>query len=847
MKKINLFALTIVAMLFSFATFAQNTVTGVVVDGKTSESLPGASVTVKGTTAGTITNFEGKFSFTTKVSGKQTLLVSFIGYAPTEVEVNINGTLDAGTVKLLADEIGLDEVNIIASVAIDRKTPVAVSKIDPMMIEEKLGTQEFPEILKSTPSVYATRQGGGYGDARINMRGFDSRNIAVMVNGVPVNDMENGWVYWSNWAGLADVTRSMQVQRGLGASKVAVPSIGGTINILTKTTDIKKGGNVFYTIGNDGYEKKGFMLSTGLTEKGWAATASASMTTGNGYVDGTEFEAYAYYVNLSKQINDKHRVSLSVVGAPQWHGQRSSSMSIEKMYSEGIKYNPDWGYKNGEVTYLRKNFYHKPQAIFNHFWSITDKTSLSTALYASMGVGGGTGGYGADGGKFYTYMREGQIDFDRIVDENVARGDLGSSAILRASNNEHQWYGMLTNLRHEFDMGLTLSGGLDLRYYKGEHYRDVLDLLGGDFYIDNKDANDPQKVVREGDIIAYHNDGLVGWAGTFAQVEYTTGNLSVFAAGSFSNVSNKRIDYFQYTVAEGQETDWASYFAFSGKGGANYNLTDNHNVFMNAGYFERQPDFKAVYLNNANDLNPDAQNEKILSFELGYGFRSHYLNANVNLYNTEWQDKTFVRGYQQPDGTYYTANLLGVDAVHRGVEFDFEMKPLPNLSITGMLSVGDWRWKNDLVDQKVYDEDQVEVGTVDLYIADVPVGDAAQTTAAFGINYTFLKSIKIGVDYNYFDRLYAKFDPIGGGYNAPLTDGGNVNPWTAPTYNLVDLNIKYSFELGGFDAALYGKVMNLLDVEYISDAFDGGDHDWSSAKTYYGLGRTWSLSLKLKF
>ena len=125
-------------------------------------------------------------------------------------------------------EKNIDEVVLVgvADIAKDRKTPVAVSTIKEGAIVEKLGNQEFPEVLNSTPSVYATKAGGGFGDSKINIRGFQNENIAVMVNGMPVNDMENGKVYWSNWAGLSDVTSAMQVQRGLGASKLAIASVG---------------------------------------------------------------------------------------------------------------------------------------------------------------------------------------------------------------------------------------------------------------------------------------------------------------------------------------------------------------------------------------------------------------------------------------------------------------------------------------------------------------------------------------------------------------------------------------------------------------------------------------------
>ena len=106
--------------------------------------------------------------------------------------------------------------------------------------------------------------------------------------------------------------------------KLAVPSIGGTVNILSKTTDVEKGGSIFTAVGNDGYQKYGATVSTGLLDNGFAVTVSASKTKGDGYVDGTQFEGYNYFVNISKQINDNHKLSLTSFGAPQWHGQRQN-------------------------------------------------------------------------------------------------------------------------------------------------------------------------------------------------------------------------------------------------------------------------------------------------------------------------------------------------------------------------------------------------------------------------------------------------------------------------------------------------------------------------------------------
>jgi len=312
-------------LITSVTVFSQTTLSGKVVD-ETNQPLPGATVIIKGSKVGASSDFDGKFSFETSMNSG-TLVVSFIGFESKSVSFEGSGNLGAISLKPSAQT--LDEIVITqTSFAIDRKTPVAVSTIKADVIENKLGSQEFPEILKSTPGVYATKSGGGFGDGRLNLRGFNSENVAVLINGVPVNDMENGRVYWSNWAGLSDVTSAMQVQRGLGASKVAVPSIGGTINILSKTTDIEMGGSAGTTFGNDNYFKIGGTVSTGLMDSGFAATVSAFRTTGDGYIDGTEFKGSNYFVNLSYKINDNHKLSLTSFGAPQRHGQRQNRSFI---------------------------------------------------------------------------------------------------------------------------------------------------------------------------------------------------------------------------------------------------------------------------------------------------------------------------------------------------------------------------------------------------------------------------------------------------------------------------------------------------------------------------------------
>ncbi len=464
MKRLLLFAVTIWVMAFT-ALAAQNVIDcrGVVID-EQGEPVIGATVKVTGSSVGTSTDIDGKFSLKVPKSAKQ-LEISAIGMKSKTLSPSGN----MGEIKLETSSTMLQDVVVTQSVAKTRETPVAISEIGAQTIEFKLGNQEFPEVLKTTPGVWATKDGGGYGDAKTNMRGFQSANVAVLINGIPVNDMEWGGVYWSNWAGLSDVTSSMQTQRGLGASMLSAPSVGGTINIITKSLDAKKGGNVWAGMGNDGMYQTGVSLSTGLMNNGWAVTLLGSYKEGDGYIQGTFFKAYNYFVNVSKRINDSHQLSLTAFGSPQRHNKRGSAdgLTIEGWQNvrnymgetNRYKYNPTYGFdQNGQMRSSNMNTYHKPQISLAHIWQIDYKSSLSTSIYASFATGGGYSGqgrgtyngntisysswYGASDGIVNTLFRkaDGTFAYDEIQTMNE-KSTTGSNMVMSQSNNSHNWYG----------------------------------------------------------------------------------------------------------------------------------------------------------------------------------------------------------------------------------------------------------------------------------------------------------------------------------------------------------------------------------------------------------------------
>ena len=892
------FLLVAVLSVFSAAAFAQTTVRGQLVDSETGEPLVGAAVMVEGTSQGTVTDIDGYFKQSVAQGG--TLVFKYVGFKDLKKKITQKGaSVDLGTIKMEPDAVMLADVTITSSIAVARKTPVAVSTIDPVFIEEKLGTQEFPEILKSTPGIYATKDGGGFGDSKINIRGFKSENSAMMVNGVPMNGMENNKVYWSNWSGLSDVTRSIQVQRGLGAAKVASPAVGGSINIITKTTEAKKGGSVSYAMGNDGYNKILFNLSSGLSKDGWAFSLLGAKTWGDGYIQGTEFEGYTWFVSIAKRFNDNHQLSLTAFGAPQWHNQRSNQngLSIKewqrvKQYmgeDSPYKYNSTFGYRHGQSYNSSRNSYHKPQISLNHLWQIDQKSSLSTALYMSIGRGDsyrGTGDstyanswYGSTNGLVNTQFRcpDGTFDYDAVETMN-AESTTGSKMVMSKMMNNHIWYGLLSTYTTKLGENFDFYGGIDFRYYKGLHQDILTDVFGGTYFIDSYNrknvtaennpavGGNPSYIYQKlnvGDVLRRDYDGFVMYEGVFAQLEYNQDKLSAFVSGGASNTGYWRYDRMYYSKDKAKSST-KNYLGGNIKGGVNYNLTENHNIFVNAGYINRAPMFDTSFINSqtSHDRNPDAKNEKIMSFELGYGYRSRFFTANLNGYYTRWMDKALYDGGTTQDGLRWAMNMTGANADHWGVELDFVAKPLNWLEVTGMFSWGDWRWggvaSGYLFDsqgqmlQNTRGDVVTDMANAEQYkylidMDNVSVGGSAQTTAALGLGVRPVKGLRLGVDWNFFSRNYADYDinASSATQNEPYVLG---SPWKIPSYSTFDLNASYSFDFGKIRATLSGNVNNVLDQEYIADARDGSTHDWESAtRVLYGFGRTYSVRLKFNF
>ena len=894
----------LLAVLLTLPALAQTTfsIRGRVLDKVTGETLPGATVQVTGNgkSTGAGADADGSYKVSSLPAGTYTVQASFIGYKMTTQTVKISTQSVVASFSLASDNASLDEVQVVASQAQERETPVAFAAVNEVKLRETLSNRDLPMILNETPGVYATQgAGGGTGDSRINVRGFDQRNVAVLINGVPVNDMENGQVYWSNWD-LGDVTKSLQVQRGLSAAKITVPSVGGTINVLTKGFDDKRAVVARAETGSNNYQKYSLMLSSGQLKGDWAVTAYGARRTQDGWVDKTFDDAWTFFGTVSKRIG-KHTFSLTGMGSPQSHGQRYPFGELIGTYSNdkarelgatpvsggdrGFKYNKSWGYldrytldasgkriSNGqEVVNEQVNYFFKPQVNLNHFWNVTDRLFVSTVLYASKGTGGGSQASGTPQGD-----ASGQDNIQKVYDDNYKNlkpdGQRQSTLFLVNRVNSHRWYGLVSGFDYLLKPSLTVSAGVDARYYYGIHYNEIRDLLGGDYAegIGNLNAaNKPR--LKVGDKYSYNNDSKTGWLGGYGQLEYKTPLLSAVVSGTVSRISYARIDYFRskqvtvdgksydvsygaapvvingqsYTNADGHylENDWVNITGYSVKAGANYNLTEHDNLFANVGYNSKVPFYQFVFNNSGQKFN-DIRNEGITSFEVGYGISYPSLKVTLNAYYTYWANKSSSPPPTNNGGGIVYSSVRNVDARHMGIEMSVAQEISRRLQLNAAISLGDWRWAgNGLLNQT--DENNQPVGTPDqpIYLKGVHVGDAAQNQFQVGLRYEPVNNFYIRPSFLLFTKYYAGFDPV-----KLLNEASRTDTYRVPTSRNLDVHLGYDLPKRLFGdkvrLGLKGSVLNVLNEFYITDVpASTSATNPSLLKGYFNRGRTFTVGL----
>ena len=791
------------------------------------------------------------------------------------------------------ENVSLGETLIVGKGVIDvsenRKTPVASTVITREEILDKgVGNVEFPELLKNSPSIYVADQASGFGDAKMYMRGFDQSNTAFLLNGQPINGMDNGSLYWSNWQSVSDIANVIDSQRGLGSSKLAISSVGGTVNIVTKATDKKEGGFVRYIAGNDSYQKQTIGYNTGMKGKWGASFMFDNWSAHRSFARGTEGKGQSYFVSVGYKPSERHTLNFMIFGAPQEHGQNYSKPMVTKMNTDklgnptfintpgyditGRKGNSNYGFYNGEALSAKTNYYHKPVANLNWDFTINENLSLSTVVYASMGTGGGTSTLG--NGIGYTnggYKANGEINWDLIASNNeglkdgISNGN--NSTVLASSVNNHFWYGGVSNLTFDTKKGFVFNVGTDLRFYQGEHYQQLNNLLGAKSRVSTNAQRDKNYTVNKtyssgawnslfnrasrDERIGFDNSERINYQGLFGQAEYSNELFSVFFQGALSWQQYEKYDNWNYTAekAKAEGVEFKNGKASSGertelgynlKAGASLNINKENSIFVNAGKYSRQPYLNNMFVRNTvKFVDPEVKNEELQSIEVGYRYKTRTLRVNINAYYTEWNNRADTyndRDFKDSNDKLH-ANvrylLNDLTQVHKGIEVDFDAKVTRDWTIKGYASAGDWRYQGDFTYQ-VQDTDTQEIvpgtenGTGNL--DGVRVGNAAQFTFGMGTKVNVTRSLSFDTNFNYYARLFENVnvaDVAKANIKGDVYKNASISPFAT-----VDLGMSYKFKITNSQNLKFrGNINNLFNDQYISRK-DNYGYFWGNGRTF---------------
>ena len=895
MKKVIIVLLVSLFMITSFAFAAgAGNLAGKVTNEKNGDPIANANIYAEGTEFGMLTHNNGTFLLRNIPEGTYTVAVSYLGYEIMKKEVEIkDGLTFTVNFVLSIKDIGIPGITVFADRA-EATTPIAFTDVSHEEIAMDLGSRDLPLVLKSTPSVYSTMQGGGAGDARVNIRGFDQRNIAIMINGVPVNDMENGWVYWSNWDGVGDATSSIQVQRGLSAVNLAVPSIGGTMNIITDPTQMTSGVRFKQEYGSGNFRKMTLVGNTGLVDDKYALSFAVVRKQGDGVADGAWTDAYAYYLATSYNLNDNNRLEFYAVGAPQRHGQRMYAQNIAAFShkeakelsnfsdsvmtdylgtfrEEGWNYNENWNtvsssyhgmqwwdderHERYNNTFLneRENYYHKPQLNLNWYSQLTDKLNLYSTVYYSGGKGGGTGTYGSMRWDYSFPSRV--VDWDATIAKNDTSGT-GSYGILRNSVNRQWTIGAIVKAEYELNPMINTLVGIDWRTAEIDHFQEVRDLLGGDYYYydgDEFDTSDHHKLL--GDKVAYYNTNTVDWMGGFAQGEFKQGPITAFGSAGLSAVKYSYLDHFQRdpsdtTIALKTQADWIS--GYQVKGGLGYIVMSDLGLFANAGYVSKVPILDEVINDWDGGLYDDPQNEKYLSAEAGFSWvgLDGLLNIKADGYYTDRKDETKIMDTEDPiTGDDVRVQVSGIDSRFMGVELETTYQPFNLVQFQLNASKGLWKYTDDVTAVVKYPSGD---STVSCYVKNLKVGNQPQTQIALSTSIYPFDGFVAKIVGNHYMDFYSNWNPLS--RNDP-TD--RKQSWKVPNYTTFDLHIMYDIPtiVRGVRFSIFAHVFNLLDEIYIQDAVDNSSfnaynisdypHTASAAEVFFGPRRSINLGVQI--
>ncbi len=798
---------------------------------------------------------------------------------------------DKPVVQLPDSSILIKEIIVSSGVKKKNTSPLRLVDIDEKTIAVQAAGKTYPELLRDIPGIYATAETGSYGDAKINIRGFKQENISVLLNGIPISGLTSGSMYWNNWLGLTDATATIQVQKGVGGSMLSDNSVGGSINIITKSPGVRPSYGVGYNYAGGGTSKAFVNYNSGQLAKGWGVSLLVSKVWGSSWVECTDVNAWSYLASVTKKLGKKHSLLFTVMGSPEQHSQRSARLTYDEVQKYGREYSKNWGYitlpdGTREARSISRNNYHKPYFTLNHYYTTTGengrKFSLNNAIYAAIAHGGG---YWTEtkGRNIASHQKDGHVDWDGVVAENKAAYLNGTTEMEKSAQNAlsdyiagHTQVGAKSAFDLDLSDKLTFGAGLHYQGYFTWEKEQITDLLGGEYWYEDYAKNSlagqagRNSIKKVGDYIRTRNGKNIHFGTLYASMQYKGEAWNAEFGASLNGSTTQRWDKYNYV--KDIYSDWATGIGGAVKGGVLYRLGSGKreaktasSLYVNGAYYSRVPYSGVFFASGNNQISEGVKNEQNYLGEGGIRTIFGQGGLEATFYASYWKNKSIMSSPYKPlEEEAYKFMITGLDAFHYGVEIDAYYNFAKWVKADAYASIGKWEWKND-VSAIIYDNYTGQVAQkINVYSDGLPVGDAPQTQIGANLTFTPLAAMSsysmvdpmgaisyaksgeliINVGWSYNARYWADFEP-----NTRTDANDRTEPYRIPDYHLVNAGISYMkhFMLGNkaLGTTFFFNVNNLFDEWYIERGKDGASHTIDTFTGYWGQGRNFAFGVKL--
>lgn len=676
------YALFFILWSFSFASAQETVFRGIVVDAKTQNPLENVVVSIQNSSITKLTSKRGKFELSSPIEGEQLLLIHSQDCKDLLLKIhsNFGQIIYLGVLQL--EDIYSDEV------------PAAlITLLESDLSDDNSSSEMTSGLLQSSKDAFMQASAFNWGQARFRVRGLDSENGTMMLNGMAMNKIYDGRPQWNNWGGLNNVLRNQEFSVGTAASNYTFGGILGTQQIFTRASLYRKGTQLTFSGSNTTYSLRGIgTYASGMDIDGWAYVVSAGKRWADeGYFEGTNFNADSFFMSVEKKLNNKHSLNFTGFYTPNSRGKNSpNTTEVTSLMSE--KYNSYWGFQNGEKRNARIKMVEEPLFMLNHYFKIDEKTNLNSSVMYQLGKVGNSNidyqnadspdpvyyrkmpsyfssFYAKDKGEFSgeftpdyenaekskaTFLANSQIDWNAMYSANQKPGENGyepakNHYVLYEDRTDDKTFAVNSNLNTQLTPNISFDGGATYQNLKSHNFQYLLDLLGGKYFEDidpfykgdlsQSDLQNPNRQVIKGDIYGYNYNFLANTINAFAQFKFSYNKTEFYLAQSYSISNYQREGLYQngiYPTTSLGKSEKMNFENFGFKGGFTYKISGKQWLFFNGAHLTRAPSLRNTFSNSRlnNSIVNGIESENITSAEANYVYHSPKLKLRLTAFYT---------------------------------------------------------------------------------------------------------------------------------------------------------------------------------------------------------------------